>query len=157
MNQECWCVHMAVAVYWCKDYSLKLSPVFPAGNDVKDLFADAKSGDQYRVLKIILQDGKWCPVSSPEADDDLLAWLHGWNLCHSYCRAAECGLLQEILTNVGPRVWLLCTAPPWGWRALLHTVPAGFHQRPGLWVDLYGLVAGLCYCKNTELWADFNE
>lgn len=47
---------------------MKMSPVFPAGNDVKDLFADAKSGDQYRVLKIIIQDGKRNPVSFLEAD-----------------------------------------------------------------------------------------
>ncbi|XP_076589151.1 twinfilin-1a [Chaetodon auriga] len=27
-----------------------------AGNDVKDIFADAKSGDQYRALKIVIED-----------------------------------------------------------------------------------------------------
>lgn len=36
---------------------------------MKDLFADAKSGDQYRVLKVIIQEGKWCPGFSPEAND----------------------------------------------------------------------------------------
>lgn len=45
-------------VYRFKENSIKMPPVFAAGNDVKDLFADAKSGDQYRVLKIILEDGK---------------------------------------------------------------------------------------------------
>lgn len=60
---------MAVAVYRFKENSIKMPPVFAAGNDVKDLFADAKSGDQYRVLKIVLKDGKQCPVSCPEADD----------------------------------------------------------------------------------------
>lgn len=29
-----------------------------AGNDVKDIFASAKSGDQYRALKIVIKDGK---------------------------------------------------------------------------------------------------
>lgn len=29
----------------------------PAGNDVKDVFASARSGDQYRVLKIVIEDG----------------------------------------------------------------------------------------------------
>lgn len=29
-----------------------------AGNDVKDVFASARSGDQYRVLKIVIEDGK---------------------------------------------------------------------------------------------------
>lgn len=75
MNQECWCVHVAVAVYRFKENSIKMPPVFAAGNDVKDLFADAKSGDRYRVLKIILEDGKQCPVSSPEADDGPSTWL----------------------------------------------------------------------------------
>lgn len=42
-----------------------VSPILPAGNDVKDLFANARSGDQYRVLKIVIEDGKWCPVSFP--------------------------------------------------------------------------------------------
>lgn len=31
---------------------------FSAGNDVKDIFASAKSGDQYRALKIVIKDGK---------------------------------------------------------------------------------------------------
>uniref|UniRef100_A0A3Q2Q4Y6 Twinfilin-1 n=1 Tax=Fundulus heteroclitus TaxID=8078 RepID=A0A3Q2Q4Y6_FUNHE len=29
---------------------------FPAGNDVKEIFANARGGDQYRVLKIIIED-----------------------------------------------------------------------------------------------------
>uniref|UniRef100_A0A3B4YNY9 Twinfilin-1 n=1 Tax=Seriola lalandi dorsalis TaxID=1841481 RepID=A0A3B4YNY9_SERLL len=29
---------------------------FSAGNDVKDVFANARSGDQYRVLKIVIED-----------------------------------------------------------------------------------------------------
>lgn len=35
--------------------------VFSAGNDVKDIFANARGGDQYRVLKIVIEDGKQCP------------------------------------------------------------------------------------------------
>lgn len=31
---------------------------FQAGNDVKEIFASARSGDQYRVLKIVIEDGK---------------------------------------------------------------------------------------------------
>lgn len=30
---------------------------FSAGNDVKEVFASARSSDQYRVLKIIIEDG----------------------------------------------------------------------------------------------------
>lgn len=33
---------------------------------MKDLFAEAKNGDDYRVLKIVIHGGKWCPVSSPD-------------------------------------------------------------------------------------------
>lgn len=33
---------------------------FKAGNDVKDIFASAKSGEQYRALKIVIEDGKQC-------------------------------------------------------------------------------------------------
>ncbi|TWW75845.1 Twinfilin-1 [Takifugu flavidus] len=33
-----------------------MSPIFPAGNDVKDLFANARSGEQYRALKIIIEE-----------------------------------------------------------------------------------------------------
>lgn len=34
--------------------------LFSANNDVKDIFASAKSGDQYRALKIVIEGGK-CP------------------------------------------------------------------------------------------------
>lgn len=34
---------------------------FAAGNDVKDVFASAKSGDEYRALKIVIEDGEPCP------------------------------------------------------------------------------------------------
>uniref|UniRef100_A0AAZ3RP18 Twinfilin-1 n=1 Tax=Oncorhynchus tshawytscha TaxID=74940 RepID=A0AAZ3RP18_ONCTS len=33
-----------------------LTSVFPAGNDVKDVFASARSGNQYRLLKIVIED-----------------------------------------------------------------------------------------------------
>ena len=36
-----------------------------AGNDVKDVFASARSGDQYRVLKIVIEDGERCPFKLP--------------------------------------------------------------------------------------------
>lgn len=29
-----------------------------ARNDVKEMFASARGGDQYRVLKIVIEDGK---------------------------------------------------------------------------------------------------
>lgn len=44
-------------------FSRRLTPslcLFPAGNDVKDIFASARSGEQYRVLKIVIEDGKLC-------------------------------------------------------------------------------------------------
>lgn len=34
--------------------------ILSAGNDVKDVFASARSGDQYRVLKIVIEDGERC-------------------------------------------------------------------------------------------------
>lgn len=40
---------------------------FPAGNDVKDVFASARSSDQYRVLKIVIEDGKVTSRGSSEA------------------------------------------------------------------------------------------
>lgn len=35
--------------------------LFSAGNDVKDIFANARGGDHYRVLKIVIEDGKQSP------------------------------------------------------------------------------------------------
>lgn len=34
-----------------------------AGNDVKDVFASARGGDQYRVVKIVIEDGKALSLS----------------------------------------------------------------------------------------------
>lgn len=53
--------------------------------------------------------------------------LHCWNLCgtHMLSRAADSGLHQESFKEVGPGVRLLSAAPPRGWNALLHSVPAG--------------------------------
>lgn len=65
--------------------------VYSAGNDVKDIFANARSGDQYRVLKIVIEDGKQCPRvlefvysyycqenSSPNMCNKV---MHSWNSC----------------------------------------------------------------------------
>lgn len=109
-----------------------------AGNDVKDVFASARSGDQYRVLKIVIEDGERCLFKLPahtlaKADIRMSTWLTNPSTADSFVaricfsRAADSGHHQEGIEEVGPGVWLLSAAPHRGWCALLHSVQAGFH------------------------------
>lgn len=53
-----------------------------AGSDVKDIFADARNGDQFRVLKIVIEDGKQkLPKSAATCDISLICVIYQTVLC----------------------------------------------------------------------------
>lgn len=67
-----------------------MTPIFfPAGNDVKDIFASAKTGDQYRVLKIVIEDGTCYPGSFPEANKWFISVTLWLTLVSLTCCVAE--------------------------------------------------------------------
>ncbi|KAM9351855.1 twinfilin-1a [Symphorus nematophorus] len=69
-----------------------------AGNDVKDIFASARSGDQYRVLKIVIEDEQLTLGSSKKAskkwdqeyDSSVLPLLEDEMPCYILYRLDSC-------------------------------------------------------------------
>ncbi|KAF3855076.1 hypothetical protein F7725_023131 [Dissostichus mawsoni] len=73
-----------------------------AGNDVKDVFAKARNGDQYRVIKVVIEAEQLTMGTTGKASKK-------WDQEYDYL-----------------------VVPSWRRRALLCSVPAGLHQQPGL-------------------------